>query len=66
MSEQRFYIRHLYTCPECMRPLEWQTRRGSRDSMMLVHPKFDPCSKSEKKYYAPGVDLTELILLPEG
>lgn len=60
--EQRFYIAGDYFCPECRLSLMWESRLDTKDSLILVHPESHPtlptCSRSAKKYYAPGVNLT--------
>jgi hypothetical protein len=57
---RRYYISHLYRCPECGRILEWQKRPDEKpDSMLLLHDPAAKCSRAGKRYYAPPVELTE-------
>lgn len=65
MPEHRFYIRQEFFCPECRTVLRWAQRPEVNDSMMLVHEVFPLCSRSNKKYYAPVQQLTE-ITTPDG
>jgi hypothetical protein len=60
VSDFRFYVRHVYACPICLRPLVWKRRPESIDSLMLIHELHVTCSNSGKKFYAPVQQLTEI------
>jgi hypothetical protein len=65
VSDFRFYIRHVYACPICLRPLVWKRRPESVDSLMLIHELHVTCSNSGKKFYAPVQQLTEIPVIEE-
>lgn len=69
-----FYEKRDFVCPACRVILLWETRRvftEHGDRMSVVHPQTEidtpakpgetiPCPHSGKKFYAPGVEFTEI------
>jgi C4-type Zn-finger protein len=70
VSDFRFYIRHVYACPICLRALKWKKRPKNaeftgNDSLMLDHELHMTCPNSGKKFYAPVQQLTEIPVFEE-
>jgi hypothetical protein len=63
-----FYEKRDFVCPACGVTLGWETRRvftEHGDRMSLVHPEtvidaLNPCPHSGKRFYAPGLEFTEI------
>jgi len=69
-----FYEKRDFVCPACGVMLLWETRRvfsEHGDRMSVLHPETEvvsptngalkvPCPQSGKRFYAPGLEFTEL------
>lgn len=59
MGDERFYTADCPFCPLCGEFLEKKSRDVDSAYMKLVHPT-NPCKRSGRVYYCPGIDLTPM------
>jgi hypothetical protein len=65
MSNYHFYVIQELRCPHCKSKLDYeQFEQFGSKRIVAVHPKSrggKKCPRQGKRFYAPGVDLTEFI-----